>query len=103
MGTTGYPFATAALTSRTPGSESAGVPASETSAMSCRARRCRMDSSWRPSLWACRLIIGVRRPKWVSSFCVCLVSSAATSGTDSSTCTARSVMSSRLPIGVATR
>ena len=93
-----------AATSSSPGSLTTGVPASVTSARSAPARRCSSSAAARGPArsgrgsWSSASSISWRS----SSRRVSRVSSAAISGTARSTSSARSVMSPRLPIGVAT-
>ncbi len=102
-GTTGWPAAVAAATSTAPGSLMAGVPASLMKATdSPAASRCSTCAAASCSLCACRASSGLLKPRWRSNCALTRVSSQATASTRPSTCTARSVMSARLPIGVAT-
>ena len=101
-----WPAAAAARTSRSPGSEMPGVPASVTTA------------TWRPassspstrlteaaSFWSCtarrRLPAGM--PAWLSNLRLWRVSSQAMTSAARNASTARGAKSPRLPIGVATR
>jgi len=104
IASTRIPAASAAWTSRNPGSETAGVPASDTRAMEPPSRSFSTSApALRCSLCSCMLVVGVRISKWCRSFAVWRVSSAAIRSHSRSTRSARSVMSSRLPMGVATR
>jgi len=97
------PLSIACWMSRCPGSETVGVPASDTRAMaSPRINRPISDADLAASLCSWRLVVGVWIPYRVSNWAVRRVSSAAMSATSRSTRSARVVMSSRLPIGVAT-
>ena len=82
-----------------------GVPASEISATDCPARS--RAISFGALALGVVLVIGrqlaAQMPKCVSSFFEWRVSSAAISSARASTASARSEMSARLPIGVATR
>ena len=100
---TSMPCSTQVRTSRKPGSEMPGVPASETSAT---VRPAAMWSATMRTV-ACSLNLwcersGFSMPRWRSSTDVVRVSSARMRSTSPSTLTARSVMSSRLPMGVGT-
>ena len=102
-GTTLRPAARTASTMRAPGSDTAGVPASDTSATRSPARRRTTSfSATSRSLCWCAASICLFRPKRVSSAPVLRVSSQATTSASNSTCSARSVMSVTLPMGVAT-
>src|SRR6187200_1077370 len=97
------PAATAAAMSSLPGSEMVGVPASDTSAMlSPASSRSTRAAVFLCSLCACKLVVDVAMAWRVSRCAVRRVSSAAISATSRNTRSARTVMSSRLPIGVAT-
>src|SRR5581483_7418164 len=101
---TSIPASTHARTSRYPGSESPGIPASEITATSSPERRTSRSSSVRlGSLPSNSDTIRARMPKCASSRPARRVSSAATSPTAASVSRARAVMSPRLPIGVPTR
>jgi len=102
-GSTRTPASMAARISNPPGSETVGVPASDTSAMlSPRCRRSTSAFAFPASLCSCRLVVGVEIA-WRASRCaVRRVSSAAMTATSRRTRSARTVMSSRFPIGVAT-
>ena len=104
MGTTVAPAAQAASTSRWPGSEMAGVPASVQSASSSpAARRSRMGPSRASSSKAgSERKGGAGWPRWAKSCRVRRVSSATTADARRSTSAARGERSPRLPIGVAT-
>ena len=103
IGSTRIPASIAARISASPGSETVGVPASDTSATSSPARiRETRVGALRDSLWACRLVVGVRIACRASKWAVRRVSSAAITATPPRIRSARNVMSSRLPIGVAT-
>ncbi len=81
----------------------AGVPASETSAtLSPSRRRRRIPAPARALLYSWKTTIGVRISYRFSSFTVRRVSSQAITGASFRTRTARKVMSSRFPSGVAT-
>src|SRR5690606_3475634 len=102
-GDTAKPASLAARTMRKPGSLTSGVPASEISATAlpapshsstratCSASLCSCSATTRASLPAC-----------ASNGALWRVSSAATTSTSRSTCSARGEKSPRLPIGVAT-
>src|SRR5207253_1697766 len=93
----------AEATSAAPGSLTAGVPASVTSATSLPLpSRCRMRRSAPSVEWAWKLSSLAREPTCASSGLVCRVSSAATAVTRLSVAAARGDKSSRLPSGVAT-
>ena len=101
--TIGMPASLAARTSRAAGSETSGVPASETTAIdSPAASRCNSPGTRRASLWAWSEILGVRISKRAQRRAVRRVSSHAISATSRSIRSARSLVSSRFPIGVAT-
>ena len=104
IGTTLTPSPLTRRTSSNPGSEMSGVPASDISAtLWPRWRRSSSCSDRPPSLWSCsdNNRSGLA-PMCANSTPLRLVSSAATIATVLRTSTARNVMSSRFPIGVAT-
>src|SRR6266571_6772409 len=95
--------ARAAATSSAPGSLTAGVPASVTSATSFPVpRKWRMRRSAAAVEWAWKLSSSACDPACASSGLVWRVSSAATAATWRSVAAARGERSSRLPSGVAT-
>jgi hypothetical protein len=101
---TGRPAAIAARTTRSPGSDTPGLPASTTSApVSPASSRPAISAARAPSLCAWAENSGVRTAKRVSRPRVCRVSSAAIQSTARSTSSARGDRSPRFPIGVATR
>src|SRR5256885_8011361 len=103
MVTTAMSRSCAAATSAAPGSLTAGVPASVTSATSLPLpSRCRMRRSALSVECAWKLISSACEPTCASSGLVCRVSSAATAVTRLSVAAARGERSSRLPSGVAT-
>ena len=103
MGSTRIPASIAARTRRPPGSETVGVPASDTSATSSpRCSRSTSAAAFLDSLCSCRLVVGVAIAWRARSCAVRRVSSAAITAASRSTRRARTVMSSRLPMGVAT-
>src|SRR5512145_797123 len=102
-GTTVTPAALASRTSMKPGSESAGVPASVTRATDRPASSWRSSSGPRRAMLCAKYdVVGVWMSKWASRARVRRVSSQAMTSTSRSTRSARSVTSSRLPMGVAT-
>ena len=102
-GSTRMPAATAAAMSCAPGSEIVGVPASDTRAtLSPAKRRATSEDAFFRSLWAWRLVVGVAIACRASRCAVRRVSSAAMIATSRRIRSARIVMSSRFPIGVAT-
>ena len=97
------PASTAARRRRNPGSETAGMPASETSATRSPSRRRSSSSSMRcRSLPSKNESMRTFRPRCASSRPVRRVSSAATRSTEPSVSRARCDRSARLPIGVPT-
>ena len=101
--TTSIPSSTQRRTSKKPGSEMPGVPASDTNATSLPAA---IDSTTRPTV-ACSLnlwceCIGFSMPRWRIRCDDVRVSSARMKSTSLSTFMARRVISSRLPMGVGT-
>ena len=103
MGSTRIPASMAARISWPPGSETVGVPASETSAtLSPRCSRSTSEADFPASLCSCRLVVGVAIACRARRWPVRRVSSAAMRETSRRIRSARTVMSSRLPIGVAT-
>eukprot|EP00967_Tisochrysis_lutea_P081287 scaffold112077_cov32-Tisochrysis_lutea.AAC.4 len=104
-GTSGMPASAQEAAKIAPGSEMPGVPASLTTAMVApfeansiiRALAARALCSW------CDICFFVDAPRWRSSFAVCRVSSEATKSASFRVRTARSVMSSRFPMGVLTK
>ena len=103
MGTTMPPSPAQRATRSSPGSLTSGVPASVTRATSSPAASRASSSRVRAeSLWAWKLTSGVSMPWRAHRRRVRRVSSAATTATERSTSSARSVMSPRLPMGVAT-
>jgi hypothetical protein len=100
---TRIPASIAALMRTPPGSETVGVPASDTKAMlSPCFRRAINAPDFPASLCSWRLVLGVAIACRASRCAVRRVSSAAINAASRSTRSARTVMSSRLPIGVAT-
>ncbi len=102
-GLTGIPASSAARTNRAPGSETPGVPPSETSArLSPSRNRPSSRSSLRLSLNLWQETVGVSRPYRANSRRVRRVSSQAITSTLPSTSSARGDRSSTFPSGVAT-
>ena len=102
-GLTFTPAARAARTSRKPGSDTSGVPASLTSASDSPAsRRATSFCAIASSLCSCSASNGVAMPKWASNWPLRRVSSAQIAATARKVSRARGLMSPRLPIGVAT-
>src|SRR5512141_1757633 len=103
MASTRCPAWAAAATSSSPGSETSGVPASETRAsVSPRPSRSRASSTRRCSLWPWQDTRGVVRPWRAKRFPVRRVSSQYTTAAEDRASSARGERSSRFPIGVAT-
>ncbi|PKN58100.1 MAG: hypothetical protein CVU56_07470 [Deltaproteobacteria bacterium HGW-Deltaproteobacteria-14] len=103
IGTTGKPAAVTSRTKRWPGSLTPGVPASLTSAKrSPASSRAIAPAALRASVWASWRSSGARTPWWSHNTRVTRVSSHRIRSTERSTRIARSVMSSRFPMGVAT-
>ena len=104
MSVTGIPFSMQRRTISSPGSLIPGIPASVTSAQDSPLDRRATISSPRAFLLCSKYeIIGFEIPKHDSSFRLLRVSSAATKSTSDSVLSARSDISERFPIGVATR
>ena len=103
MTSTFNPAAITAWTSRCPGSETVGNPASETSAITSPCRMRSNSSGMRlPSLCSFRLRSGKCRPWCCSSRTECRVSSQATAAAVLRLSTPRREKSPRFPMGVAT-
>ena len=100
--TTGKPWREASATNSRPGSEMTGVPASDSRATSPCPKASITTGSRAILLASKKLTKRAFRPWWVSSLRAERVSSAATRPTSPSTRRARRVMSSKLPMGVAT-
>src|SRR6185503_1827127 len=97
------PAACACATSHAPGSASAGVPASLTSATSLPSCKSRMrESAAARSLCSCSATVRAAMPWRASRVRVVRVSSQATTSAPRSVSMARALRSDRFPIGVAT-
>ena len=104
MGTTTTPAATAAATSRDPGSDTSGVPASDTRRHCAALRRSGAAGPARDCRHCvrCRRLCSVRCRSATAARRWCGCPRTAITSTPASTSSARRVISPRLPIGVAT-
>ena len=97
------PRSAASCTTRNPGSETVGMPASLTSMISSCSARSTIHEARSRSLWSCSAMSSGRAsmPSRRSSCAVCLVSSAAMASALSNASRRRGEASPRFPIGVA--